>query len=909
MESLVLDVPTTPRTRDVLQSLQGQLPLALYLSPRIPKLRAAVLQELILREPRLAWISDSEDGALHVLPDFELEELAALERRKKRVVGLPFVERFLKTPEVLNKVPALPLFDLIYNSPGAICCSGLAQDARIRCSALARWVGAKFAEDLGPEVSLLVTARVSLHPDSKYQAALKGRLPIVRSSYFEAMWQAKHEVKMEPHLLPTLAGLAICFEPGEVKELCQRQAVAHGAVSTSLDKAEIVIVTDVSRTLYREARKIGLLAAPPLWLERCLQLRRCMPIAGELEVPQPGAVSSGSPAHVESNSGTTLMSCVLCLLYIEPGRQRDTAKALAWRCGALSTLDPADKAITHVLFHALPNTLVYVSVPVDEDRVSFLDVSWLEACLSKKARESAFTKQRVAYNPSCDTAHAAALGRSCSRGLGRTLSTTLDEAGTLKRRGSETGLIPIMPPPQPVGGAVEPGLSADATAGGAVGPADTVAATTVKPTVPTGVFAGLVLGLVGWPTFLEAEEQALVQLICSHGGTAVHVLPVCSAPFRSVLSEKLDVCVCHGNGQPPFQASEWSSVALATAHWVQACVADTILHPRSSFPHFEPGRGPFPLSNMSECTVRITALDSSRESHRQRARLEELIQALGAKVAQQTTRWSETTHVVCVLPALTDSRLAESARKRQIPLVSAQWLFACFNSSGRQPEEQYSVKVDGSQAADGRDYFFNPESAEGATGGVAALLTSFAATVLANHHICISTSALGSHPKLPQMADELGAARVDTWRSVAELRALLEESTTKNPLGQMVALLDKEQVCGVDEELASFLDALNPESRSIFVLPSWLSETYSQRRRLPLDSFAALPAAGVETQTSPKKPRLEAPEALYAWQPAESKRLEQLSEEARAREMQSKAQQKVNEGLRLAELRREPSRS
>eukprot|EP00440_Ansanella_granifera_P034703 gb/GFBE01037647.1/.p1 GENE.gb/GFBE01037647.1/~~gb/GFBE01037647.1/.p1 ORF type:complete len:464 (+),score=101.22 gb/GFBE01037647.1/:1-1392(+) len=404
-----------------------------------------------------------------------------------------------------------------------------------------------------------------------------------------------------------------------------------------------------------------------------------------------------------------------------------------------------------------------------------------------------------------------------------------------------------------------------------------------SPTASSGVFAGLVLGLAGWQSG-DGEEKKLIELICSSGGKAVHGT---GNSLQSLLKAKLDVCVCRGS-QSGLCLPDQPQLALATPHWIHACVADNVMHARSAYPHFEPSKAQLPLACMSGCMVRITALE--KFGHRQRARLEELVQVLGAKVAQESSRITEITQVVCVVPEFLDSRLAERARKRQIPLVSVQWLFDCFRMSGRQSEEKYAV-------SEGSAVNSAEQSAAATQSG-----NSFAVTVLANTEILISPAALGSLPKLPQMAEELGAV-VQTWRSVEELLQMLQ---TCDSAGTVV-LVEKEEVSR--GQLDSCVVALAPESRGIFVQPSWLSEMYSQRRRLPLESFSALPSADAESDLAPKRPRISA-EASYAWQPAEMKRLEEVSEQARALEMQSKAQQKVNEGLRLvAELRREPSRS
>merc|ERR1712039_275689 len=107
---------------------------------------------------------------------------------------------------------------------------------------------------------------------------------------------------------------------------------------------------------------------------------------------------------------------------------------------------------------------------------------------------------------------------------------------------------------------------------------------------------------------------------------------------------------------------------------------------------------------------------------------------------------------------------------------------------------------------------------------------------------------------------------------------------------QAVVLIDTGEI---SESVTAFLAGLSVELRSMFVLPSWLSE----------ETLSALPSDKAE-KMSPKRQRTG--EATYAWQKPEQTRLEELAEDSRNRANQSKVQQKVNEGLRLAELRREP---
>mmetsp|Transcript_13061 Transcript_13061/g.37230 ORF Transcript_13061/g.37230 Transcript_13061/m.37230 type:complete len:952 (+) Transcript_13061:87-2942(+) len=909
-----------------LESKDLPLPLSLYLSPAIPPASAAALRDLAHRRPQVARVVDAEEGALHVLHNFVLEEVAALEKRRCRIIGLPFAERILRDPGALGKVPALPLFDSIYRREGAVCCSGFQQAQRLRYVSLARWMGARFSEDLETEkVGLLVASRVSLHPESKYQAALKKRIPIVKPSYLESMWKATEEVDLEPHIMPTFFGLSLCFDPrqGDVIEQFKDKAMSLGALIEPLDRAEVVIVKDTFSKLYQEARKIGILAAPPLWLERCLQLRCCLPITGELEVLNPKSLSlvlyggpSAAPGGAklapvaEGECGVGLLDCVICLLYLQPGHQRDAAKYLAWRCGAFTTLNPTDKAITHVMFKAVAKTQVQVSVPIDEDRVSFVDMSWLEACAQEghRAREVAFPQQRVVYNPTCDEAYARVLRRT--PGTGTTAQPTdwssrAAAAGSgLPATGAEQA-APSLPPPQPqlpaadAGGAEAPAQAPPPAAMPPRVPALRPAAR-LRPTAQGGVFANMVLGFVGWATGdSDPELLKLLETVRGQGGTVVHG----GSPPEAVLEGQLDACICRNFGPPPFTNPRLPA-PLATVLWVNACVADGTCHDRSSFPHFEPGPGLLPLPEMAGCSIRITALEAS--SHRKRLRLEELALALGAQVAQQASRWSMITHVVCAVPELLDRKLLEGAARRNVPVVTVQWLFDCFRTHSRQAEERYSVSS-----------FLGKAGPQASQGGPSA--ASFAATVLAGHEVLISPSALGSNAQLPQMGEELGAT-VHTWRSVDELKALLEARggqrlSTSGPGGaagdagggagrpQAIVLVDAEEVREVGAPLTALVTALGPERRSIFALPTWLSETYQQRRRLPLEAFAALPPEETEGREA-KRQRLD--EATYAWQPAEATRLEEMAEDSRARELQSKVQQKVNEGLRLAELRKCP---
>eukprot|EP00927_Polykrikos_kofoidii_P040321 TRINITY_DN34498_c0_g2_i1.p1 TRINITY_DN34498_c0_g2~~TRINITY_DN34498_c0_g2_i1.p1 ORF type:complete len:1008 (-),score=164.93 TRINITY_DN34498_c0_g2_i1:132-3155(-) len=985
-----------------------RLPLCLHLTSSIPPARAAAFREQALRQKRYVRVSDEQDGALHVLADFGLEELHELEKHRRRAIGLPFAERVLKDLSMLEKVHALPVFDIVFKEGTAICCSGLSPTARLRCVSLTRWLGARFSEEVGSDTQFVVASRVSLHPDCKYQSAIQRGLPVVRLAYLEAVWKAKALVDVAPYLVPPLCGLSVCFDPRQATIIQQWEprVVAAGAVVVHMDRAEVLIVKDVFSQLYDEARKIRLQMAPPLWLERCLELKCCVPVVGKLEVQYPtshsllpsggpcrtsstsdrdgcAAVGEASAAAARAESGCALLGCVLCLMYLTPGPERDSAKASAWKCGAFTTLDPFDRAITHVLFKVSStsskgNSTVYVSVPPEEDRVCFLDISWLEACgrENRRCRESLYPKQKVIYNQACDAARlslasppekpravavtgtpAAMLALEAPVPLSLPALEVSSESGSVHHGHAVTeasALVPIATG-APVDAAVEAGASSDSGGRGCRGggcqgfnpPMQSRFLGSMRREPPSshgGVFAGMTVGLLGWQA-TDAELAMMLQIICSQGGTALHGDGVREA----TLDLKVDVCVCQGFGAPQFAVPRPPLLPLVTAQWVRACVADGVLHARSSYPHFEPGPGPLPIKEMANFAVRITALEVSGQSVRRRAQLHELVEILGARVAQQNCRIGDITHVVCVVPALLDRKLHESASKRNIPVVTVQWLLDCFSSNSRQSEEQYVIgNVSAFSAATNGRTDIVPLSAPlagfhlsgavqgsstcvggGVGGGVGVMVSvgtqpavtaqhSFGAAVMAGHTVLISPAALGSDGQLPQLVEELGAT-VTTWRDADELKTLIlrhsaaiEAVEAGQGWRHLIVLMDKEEACGVDENggLDSCIQLVPVVDRpAVFVLPSWLHETSRQRRRLPSEAFSALPPPpNIEPEASAKKkPRLDE-EGVYGWESEASTRLLELAKDSRTREMQTKAQQKVSEGLRRAELWREPSR-
>jgi len=883
-----------------------QLPVAFCLSPRVPDSRAAAFRQAVLARPQaFSVIEEDAAGAVHVLVDFGTEEYVALEQRSCQIMGLPLAERILRDPAAASMVRSLPAYDFVFRSELQICCSSLTPFARKRCSILTQWLGAKFSPGLDSETGLLVTSRVSLHPDSKYQAAIAGRVPIVLPSYLENMWQTKRQesVDVRLHAIPALKGLGICFDPlnADILERYRARAVSNGAEIEPLDRAEVVIVKDVFVPLYQEARKVGILAAPPRWLDRCFELQLCTPITGDLEVLHPtSARLSAPPAGCDAlvacdpasdvggyHCGTVLLGCVICLLYLPVGPIGDAAKTLAWRCGAFTTLDPNDPAITHVLFRVLPTAPVIVSVPVDEDRVCFLDISWLEACCceGKRVKESLHLQQRVLYNPPCDAAWSAVSGRVRKP----VASSQVPVARARSLDGSVKAPLPL-PTPEESPLCSGPLLRVPARGEG-------------------GVFAGLTIGVLGW----RSDDPELVRVsdkICNATGTVLHG----GETPDEMIDARIDVCLCRDGARPQFCARP---PTLVSVHWVDACLADGVRHDQS-FPHFAPSPSLLPLNDMAGCAVRITALERSREAPRKRARLGELVQLLGARVMQQDNKASEITHIVCVVPELLDSKRFEELSRKGHHVVSVQWLLDCYSRGSRQLEKDYDISGLRGKA--------EPPS-QASVESVPA--QEFAATVLTGFTVLVSLLALGSNSQLLQMAEELGTT-AQTWRTVDELRELFDASgvpkaSPKTSEGEapgvgdgsgtatarqdasvnLVVLVEKEEARAASGALAEYCSALTAEHRAMFVLPAWLAETYSQRRCQPLEAFAAL-----SDVPSAKRPRLD--EATYAWQSAASTRLEELAEVSKARVLESKAQKKVNEGLRLAELselRRAPQRS
>jgi len=888
-------------------SLRGapNSPISLFLSPKISPERGSALREIALARPRYARIVDSEEGAISVLPDFELSEISALERRRCRIIGLAFAERLLRDPSSLEKVNALPLYDFILPPESTVCHSGLPAPVKLRCSVLAGWMGARISEKLDFDMGLLVAARVSLHPSSKYQEALTRNVPIVRPAYLEAAWDAKERISIEQHALPALSGLGVCFDPrhADIIDKYRGKLAEHGAVMEALNRAEVVIVKDVFAPLYEDAKKIGILCAPPLWLDRCFQLRRCVPICGELEVPNmqsSALVAPGQSLGSFGDFGTfqrecngALLGSVLCLLYLSPGHDRNYAKALAWKCGAFTTLDPLDRAITHVLFKVVSKISINVSIPEDEDRVSFLDIAWLEACVraGRRSPEHTYAQQLVNYNPACDSAHAAILGRSISS----TATSILGHA----RPNRVTATLQMRPSDAPA-------PLADAA------PSKPVVSVVAKPTVsmPTsdkGVFAGMRLAVYSGQSAPDAEStRVLAEKLCSHGATVVRGSP------EALLESRPNWCICCDAFAPP-SILQQSSLKLTTISWVNACIIDGMLHSRTSFPHFNPCAGTLPIPDMSTCAIRLTAVGGAHDaaqSNRKRALLEEVAQLLGATVVDQKAKWSEITHMVCVVPELVDIKQYESSCKRNKHMVTLKWLFDCFYMYSRQPEENYCIKTPQLMVPDSPGMQMQTP-----------IPKQRSLAVLASFQIFISPSSFGSDDKLPCRAEDLGA-EVHTWRSADELQAALascgilpsngngdepESLASGSSKGghdqKIVVLVEKEEVSSAGSPLAAFIAALPATRRGIFVLPTWLAETFSQRRSLPLEAFSALPAPDAEGQ-APKRQRTSS-EAQYAWQPAASKSLTEMAEESRARALQSKQQQKVSEGLRLADLRRE----
>lgn len=903
MSSSALVIADASRSSDLSRNGEhrewSKLPLNLYLSPTVPSHRAAAFIELASKHPRIARLVDAEEGALCVLADFETQELPGLLQRRRRVVGLPFAERLLHQPEVLSKVHSLPIFDLLYRS-GAICCSGLYEDSGDRCRKLAKWLGAKYSDEIGQHVGLLVTSRASCHPGSKYQAAVKARLPIVRPTYLEAMWREKNEVDLEPHLLPALSGIRVYFDQRLLDTYRQKAKDGGALIEDNLNNAEVLLVQDVTAPLYPVARAQGMITAPPLWIDRCLQLRCCVPVAGDLEVlnPQslPLVISGGSSSSTsvlalgpddKKVSSLVLADCILCLLYLPAGRPRDVAKALAWRCGAFTTLEPASRDITHVMFQVEPKSVVYVSVNPAAERVYFMDMSWLEACAIAQQRlpETSHVQQEVCFRPVSDTALPEILRqkelqvRRQGR-IYRPVRTMQKTPRKTPRRKSKTSFqTPKRTSRSPLQSGDEAPCLND------FDPAQELHK--CLPTSQEGIFKAMVIGLIGWSSN-DTEAIRLREGICSSGGTVISMGALDTETVSSV-----DLCIC--GGPAPSGLIARHRLSLATASWAFACLAEGVRHDISSFPHFVPSPSQLPLRTMTNCNIRITAVDSARH----RARLEELVRVLGAKVAQQGARVTDLTHVVAVDPRHLEGRTVEVASRKGVPVVSVQWLFDSYTHGTREPESGYRVNALSLSSI---------PTPEIDSGSILASTASFNARVLSGHVILISPFALGSDPKLPEMAEELGAS-VQIWKTFEELLSRMKSLKSTNPSENStsssstctVVLLDEREVGGL-ESLSEVLEKSFKEGadelRKGLVQPAWLREAFQQRRRLPLEAFSVMKKG--DSEPSEKRARI-SEEDVYAWEHPAMNQWKELAETSRGSEMLSKAQEKVNEGLRLAQ--------
>jgi hypothetical protein len=311
---------------------------------------------------------------------------------------------------------------------------------------------------------------------------------------------------------------------------------------------------------------------------------------------------------------------------------------------------------------------------------------------------------------------------------------------------------------------------------------------------------------------------------------------------------------------------------------------------------------------MQGCHVKITGLEVTRDGHAKRLLVQELVALLGATFATADSRkaW---THVVCVNASRVDEKIFVTARRKQIPVVTLQWIFDSFKANARLPFDSYVVEL---------------ESLRNAAGAPTEPVHNIdiAAGVLAGHRILISPYALGSNDdggRLPQLAEELGAVEVQTWRNAKEFEELLRKAITAAAEAQDGATDDNAVVIVLEHEDPEHelvrCNCVNSSCEGThFVHPSWLLDSFTQRRRMPFDAFEIplLPSevatngclGGTAVAASPGKRRRVDDGATYAWQSDASTRLNKLAEDSRLKEIQTKAQQKVDTGLRrAAELR------
>lgn len=529
-----------------------------------------------------------------------------------------------------------------------------------------------------------------------------------------------------------------------------------------------------------------------------------------------------------------LSGAVLCLLYLPAGEIRDTAKALAWNLGAYTSMEPLDPTLTHVLFKVVVEQVVPVTVPTPEASAIFVDVSWLEACATMRhwVSELKFPQQRVMFNPAADLARLDAGWPRGARAARRFLSSSISDATSNPALQEPLPLpaLELMPKPSSLlkrhASMVQVPVPLPAP--------DHVAAkaqTLVReePVADAGVFKKLTIGLCGFAG--NAEGQVLAKSIVAQGGAAL----LGSDHLAEMMSQKPDALVIPGFCRPAVPPG-LREPPFATRYWLQACMEDGVLHTRASFPLFTPSQGRIPVDDMRSCCVRITAIDSSRGAHRERQRLEDLINTVGARVATPSTKWGELTHILCAEQSFLDDATVARAQKRQLPVIMVQWLYDCFVKGAKQNEDMYKVVKEKSSNAS-------------AAGG-------FGSAVLAGHELLISPFAIRCTSDLALKAQELGA-KATAWKTPQDLVAKLQEKPRLDT-DKAVTLIILER-----SEVAELL-AESSLSRDALILSGWLLETYRQRRRLPVDTFAAAPKAETNSEPPAKRQRTE---EEYAWQP------------------------------------------
>lgn len=188
------------------------------------------------------------------------------------------------------------------------------------------------------------------------------------------------------------------------------------------------------------------------------------------------------------------------------------------------------------------------------------------------------------------------------------------------------------------------------------------------PVVPQGtLFTGLSMVLQG---FNQAQTSSIRAAVEAQGGRCV------AQP-----SERGGHCylVTPMNAQP----TTVSGATRATGYWLQACIDDNTLYPPSSHPLFQPSRYPLPIPLFSGLVITLTGFHGN-----DRDIVVRLISELGATYSESFGK--TITHLLADVRGEPSNKIA-FAKKRNIPVLSTEWLFACLAEGQCVPTAEHEV--------------------------------------------------------------------------------------------------------------------------------------------------------------------------------------------------------------------------